>query len=61
MTGIELIKIIANIHNSLVEITVKGNDAIYMGDALRNLRALVQELQQNGISSDKQEAPGTEV
>lgn len=61
MTGIELIRMIADIHNNLVEIPVKGDSAISMGDALRSLRLLVQELQQNGITEDEQETTKAEV
>ncbi|MBS4879595.1 MAG: hypothetical protein KH138_04695 [Firmicutes bacterium] len=61
MTGIELIKIIADTHNNLVEIPVKGDSVILMGDALKNLRFLVQELQQHGIVEEEQEQTNAEV
>ena len=61
MTGIELIKIIADTHNNLVEIPVKGDSVILMGDALKNLILLVHELQQHGIVDEYQEQTNADV
>lgn len=47
MTKIEIVQHIANIHNCLVQIQVCGDGAIMMGDTLKELRFLVQELQKD--------------
>lgn len=47
MTKIEIVQRIAGNHNRLANIMVSGDNAIMMGETLRDLRALVQELQQD--------------
>lgn len=43
----EVTQHVANVHNCLVQIMVNGESTILMGDALRELRYLVQELQKD--------------
>jgi len=45
MTKQEIIQCVVNNHNRLAHITVSGDSAILMGDTLKDLRALVQQLQ----------------
>lgn len=47
MTKLEIVQRIAGNHNRLANIMVSGDNAIMMGETLRDLRALVQELQQD--------------
>ena len=47
MTKIEIAQHIANAHNRLTQIQVCGDVAILMGDTLKELRLLVQELQKD--------------
>jgi len=47
MTKIEIAQHIANAHNRLTQIQVCGDGAILMGDTLKELRLLVQELQKD--------------
>lgn len=43
----EITQYVANVHNRLTQIMVSGDSAIMMGDTLRELRYLVQELQKD--------------
>jgi len=45
MTKQDIVVRIANDHNLLTQIMVSGDSAIYMGDVLRDLRGLAQQLQ----------------
>ena len=47
MTKLEILQHIATNHNNLAHIMVRGDDAIMMGETLKNLRMLVQSLQQD--------------
>lgn len=57
MTKLELTQHIANIHNRLTQIQVSGDGAILMGDTLKELRFLVQDLQKD---VEAEEAPKEE-
>lgn len=50
MTHLELIQRIADNHNRIAQIKVSGDDAIIVGDTLKDMRALVQQLQSEEIS-----------
>lgn len=50
MTHLELIQRIADNHNRIAQIKVSGDDAILVGDTLKDMRALVQQLQSEEIS-----------
>ena len=41
MTQLELIQRIADNHNRIAQIKVSGDDAILVGDTLKDMRALV--------------------
>ncbi len=45
MTKLEIAQRIAGNHNRLAKIMVSGDNAILMGETLKDLRSLVQELQ----------------
>lgn len=47
MTKLEITQRIAGNHNRLANIMVSGDNAILMGETLKDLRSLVQELQQD--------------
>lgn len=51
----EILQCVANNHNRLVQIMVKGDDAIMMGDVIKDLRILANMLQ-NDIESEKNTA-----
>lgn len=50
MTQLELIQRIADNHNRIAQIKVSGDDAILVGDTLKDMRALVQQLQSEEVS-----------
>lgn len=50
MTHLELIQRIADNHNRIAQIKVSGDDAILVGDTLKDMRALVQQLQSEEVS-----------
>ena len=41
----EMVSLIADIHNKLVEISVRGDDAIRMAEVLQKCRAAVYQMQ----------------
>ncbi len=45
MTKLEIVQRIAGNHNRIANIRVSGDDAILMGETLKDLRALTFELQ----------------
>lgn len=57
MTKLEILQCVANNHNRLSQILVNGDSAILMGDTLKELRMLVQELQKD---VEVEEAPKEE-
>ncbi len=60
MTKQDIVRHIANDHNLLAQIMVSGDSAIYMGEVLRDLRALVQQLQADLEEEDKAESENEE-
>lgn len=60
MTTQDIVRHIANDHNILAQIMVNGDNAIYMGDVLRDLRGLVQQLQADLEEEDKAETENEE-
>ncbi len=47
MTKIEIVQCLANNHNRLSQIMVNGDNAILMGETIKELRLLIQELQKD--------------
>lgn len=47
MEKIDILQCVVNNHNRLAQIMVNGDNAILMGDTLKELRILVQELQKD--------------
>lgn len=60
MTKLEIAQRVANNHNRLANVLVSGDSAILMGETLKDLRLLVQELQKD-ISEEKLETRNREV
>lgn len=60
MTKLEIAQRVANNHNRLANILVSGDSAILMGETLKDLRLLVQELQKD-ISEEKLETCNKEA
>lgn len=60
MTSIEIIQSIANSHNRLMQITVSGDDAIRMGNTLKDLRILIQGLQEDITAQEGESLIGEE-
>ena len=46
MTTLELMQRIAENHNRIAQIVVSGDNAILVGDTIRDLRLIVKELQE---------------
>lgn len=44
MDSKEIMQVLANIHNRLCDITVKGESAIPLGDCIRGLRKLIEDM-----------------
>lgn len=59
MTKLEIVQRIAGNHNRMANIMVNGDSAILMGDTLKDLRALVQELQAD-VEAEAEEQAETE-
>lgn len=59
MTKQEIIQCVASSHNRLAHVTVSGDSAILMGDTLKELRALVQQLQAD-VEAEEAEVIGHE-
>lgn len=55
MTTKELIERIATNHNRIADMTVSGDNAILVGDTLKDMRDLFQRLKQEGVSDDCKE------
>lgn len=55
MTNKEILTVIANVHNRLTEISVRGDDAIRMAEVLNICRTLARNIQDNIKSEDKAE------
>lgn len=54
MTQKEILNEVALIHNCLTQISVRGDDAIRMGDALSKCRKLVYAINQSAQESAEQ-------
>ena len=53
MTKLEIVQVIANNHNRLSQIMVNGDNAILMGETIKEMRTLVRELQEDIENEDK--------
>lgn len=60
MTKIEILQCVAANHNRLAQIMVSGDNAILMGDTLKELRMLAQMLQKD-IEQENQGEAGDET
>lgn len=58
MTTKELIERIATNHNRIADMTVSGDNAIAVGDTLKDMRDLFRRVQQEGV---QQEAPSVDA
>lgn len=56
MGKFEILQYVANIHNHLTQVMVSGDNAILMGDALKDLRVLAQMLQTDVEAEQEAEA-----
>lgn len=54
MTKLEIVQVIANNHNRLSQIMVNGDNAILMGETIKEMRALVRELQEDIENEEKE-------
>lgn len=48
----ELTSALVEVHNMIARVTVNGDNAILVGDALRAMRRIVRVLHDDGIESD---------
>lgn len=55
MTKIELMNRIVENHNRISKMLVSGDNAILVGDTLKDLRILLQQLQTEGIENPSDE------
>lgn len=58
MKKAEILQCVANAHNHLAQISVCGDGAIRMGEALMELRVLAQELQTDLEAEEPKQAQG---
>lgn len=56
MTTIEIIQRLIPVHNRMIQISVSGDSAVLMGDSIRDLRFLLQELEKDTIKDPPEEA-----
>lgn len=59
MNKTDILRCIANNHNRLAQIMVNGDNAILMGETLKDLRVLVQMLQKDVEEEDSDEGEKT--
>lgn len=52
MEAKETFNTLIDVHNKLLEISVKGEDVIRMADILKELRATIIKIQQSNIGGD---------
>lgn len=50
MTTLELMQRIAENHNRIAQVIVSGDNAILVGDTIRDLRLIVKELQEQAMA-----------
>lgn len=55
MTYLELLQRIADNHNRVASMLVSGDNAVLAGDTIRDLRALVEQLNNEGITEENPE------
>ena len=55
MTNKEILTVVANVHNRLAEISVRGDDAIRMAEVLNTCRTLAKKIQDDIRSEEKAE------
>ena len=46
MKTLDIMRRLVQIHNRIVQVSVSGDNAILVGDSIRDLRLLLQELEQ---------------
>lgn len=54
MTKLEILQCVANNHNRLTQIMVNGDNAIMMGETLKELRLLARALQ-NDVDAEQED------
>ena len=59
MTTMELLQRVAENHNRIAQVIVSGDNAILVGDTLRDLRLIAQELQEQ-LKIEQSESEQTE-
>ena len=47
METLEIMRRLAQIHNRIIQVAVSGDSTILVGDSIRDLRLLLQELEQD--------------
>lgn len=60
MTKLEILHLVAGTHNRLADVMVSGDNAIMMGESLKELRFLANELQKDieaESAKEQQEEP----
>lgn len=52
MKSSDLISALIEVHNIIAKTTVSGDNAIYIGNALQSMRALIQAVNNEGVKDD---------
>lgn len=55
MTKTELIQRLAENHNRVASILVRGDNAVFAGDTIKDLRVLIEQLQNEGIQEEREQ------
>jgi len=50
METLEIMRRLAQIHNRIIQVSVSGDSTILIGDSIRDLRLLLQELEKDAKS-----------
>lgn len=60
MTKLEILQRIATNHNRIAQVLVSGDNAVLVGDTIKDLRLLAQELQADVQTEQEKEAEEVE-
>ena len=55
----ELISALVEIHNVVAKVTVNGDNAILVGNALQGMRGLIQTITKDGVTPDESDGGDT--
>lgn len=59
MTTLEILQKVAENHNRIIQVSVSGDNAILIGDTIRDLRFLIQQLRSDLETEQAADQPET--